>query len=94
MMLTFLRWPLLVLLFLGGCAVAQSPETVWRDLTGNNRQNPDLVADANQCDYEYAKMQAISPMDLSQGIAGILISGPGPRVWDACMRARGWRQLH
>jgi hypothetical protein len=83
----------LFLLGLGGCAT-EPPETYWRDVTGAKRSQEMFDTDRAACNYQIG--MAATPVEFGRGtssLASALVSTPGPRAYDLCMRARGWQQV-
>ena len=85
------RLAVLGLAALAGCA-ARPGEDLWRDMSGQGRQDAALHSDQAACEYEIALATSAAPYNPALGHVGnAFLRGPGPRVWDACMRARGWQ---
>lgn len=90
---------------LAGCASTQpQQEQVWRDLEGDQTV-ADLRRDSARCDYEMARMGVMAPQrhypsrstsafgQAVDNLGSAMLQGPGPRVWESCMRAAGWQRL-
>lgn len=77
---------------LAGCAARES-ERAYRDRTGSGRQQAQLEQSMAECRYDFSRAQAAAPV-YPNSLAATVLSGPGPRMFDDCMSAKGWELVY
>ena len=83
--------PVVTAAILAGCDM-QRDSVGYRDITGQDRRQAALDADAARCRYEFESARAGSSRPSNSLISAVL-SAPPPALFDACMGAKGWREV-
>ena len=78
------RFIIIAAVILSACA--SDKPTGWRDTTDTGRQDANLRADIDVCEVEMRREHAVVPPGHQ--------AGPGPALYDACMKARGWERVY
>ena len=94
----------IAILSVTGCASQAPRDTGWRDVSGQARGQAGLDRDVAQCDFELEKARAGAPSrpytttgpyaSQMSALGSAMLSGPGPRFYEACMSAKGWKQVY